>query len=629
MGSCWIHGTFPAVWDRAGAMGDFFAELRRRHIYRVGAGYVVVAWGITQVLDVLSQIWALPAWIAQPVTIVLALGLPVTLIVAWIIEGKAHEAVASAVRSPATTIDYMLFGAVAVVIGLIGYQQFAPRTSEIAATVEPDITATTIADEIVEDIADRLPNSIAVLPFDNVSPDPDDAYFAVGVHDEILSKLSKIRSLAVIARGSVMRYAGTVLPIPQIAQELNVEMVMTGTVRYAGDQVRVTAQLIDGMTNVPVWTTEDEGDLSDIFAIQSDIAMSIANSLQAQFSVEEQESIETIPTDSPVAYTLYLRALSLASEGVRGDAPGVRAAIQELLDLAIRLDPEFTMAYAWKAYIYATSKQFDLVTEENLSAFNAEIDGLIVENANKALAIDPSVGLAHSALAQMYNSNAQYDMALAEAEESVRLSPNDPEAIVIAANIMAASGNQYPRAIALLQGAAQRDPNNLLLHQFLSISFSLSGRFDEAVASAQHCLEVGGNAGCARVLALTEIVRGNIDAALDATRNIEQISNGGANTFATLVYLYGGFGMPDESQRVYQQFSEMAREAYVNPALWALVDIGMGDYDAAYDAIAENLDGARMTRTLAPIQMNAFNDPVLEEPRWVELRHQMGTLNLQ
>ena len=127
-------------------MGDFFAELRRRHIYRIGAVYVVVAWGITQVLDVLSQLFALPDWIAQPAVIVLAIGFPITLVVAWLIEGKAHEAVVSAVRSPATTIDYALFGAVAVVTGLIGYQQLAPDTPDITATTESDNTAVAIAD---------------------------------------------------------------------------------------------------------------------------------------------------------------------------------------------------------------------------------------------------------------------------------------------------------------------------------------------------------------------------------------------------------------------------------------------------------------------------------------------------
>ena len=283
-------------------MADFFAELRRRHIYRVGAAYVVVAWGITQVVDVLSQIYALPDWIAQPLLAILALGLPVTLVVAWLIEGKAHEAVAGTFRSPATTIDYMLFGAVAVVIGLIGYQQFAPRTSEIAAATEQENTAAVaIADEIVEDVAVRLPNSIAVLPLDNLSPDPERAYFAAGIHEEILNKLSRLQNLAVIARNSVVQYEGSDKTIPEIADELNVEMVMRGSVRYADDQVRVTAQLIDGETDLPVWVYEDGGDLADIFGIQAEIAMNIANSLQADYSIAEQEGIEAAPTDSPEA----------------------------------------------------------------------------------------------------------------------------------------------------------------------------------------------------------------------------------------------------------------------------------------------------------------------------------------
>jgi TolB-like protein/Tfp pilus assembly protein PilF len=604
-------------------MTNFFAELRRRHIYRVGAAYVVVAWGITQVIDVMSQIWALPAWIAQPVTLVLAIGLPVTLIVAWLIEGKAPEAVASAMRSPASTIDYALFAAMAVVIGLIGYQQFAPST-----VTAVNATASAVADEIVQDIADRLPNSIAVLPFENLSPDPDDAYFAAGIHDEILNKLSKIRSLAVIARGSVMRYAGTAFPIPQIAQELNVEMVMTGTVRYAGDQVRVTAELIDGMTNLPVWTTEDEGDLSDIFAIQSDIAMSIANSLQAQFSTAEQESVEVQPTDSPGAYRFYLRALALAGAGFRGSGlAAIRAAIQEFLDQAIRLDPEFAMAYAWKAHIYASSKSFDVQAEENVVAFRSEMDRLIVENANTALALDPSVGLAHTALAQMYGSNGEQDMALAEAEEALRLSPNDSEAVGLAANMLGGSGNQSAQAIALLQGAVQRDPNNALVHRFLGGQLLFAGRFDEAAASYQKCLDVGTSTVCAQQLAAAELLRGNEEAALDAVRYGEQITNGGTNTTATAAYLYSRLGLLEEARRSYEELSELAREAYVAPLQWAIADMGVGDYDAAYSVIAENLEIVlRNTGAAghAAIRDNFLDDPVLEEPRWVELRNQMN-----
>ena len=140
-------------------MGSFFAELRRRHIYRVGAVYVVVAWGIAQVVDLLSQVYALPAWIGQPALAILALGLPITLIIAWLIEGKAQDAVASAVRSPATTVDWALFGALAIVIGLIGYQQLPSSSPTQEAGLAGAFSAANNPDGAV---------SVAVLPFANV-----------------------------------------------------------------------------------------------------------------------------------------------------------------------------------------------------------------------------------------------------------------------------------------------------------------------------------------------------------------------------------------------------------------------------------------------------------------------------
>ena len=194
-------------------MGDFFAELRRRHIYRIGAGYVVVAWGIAQLIDFLSQVWELPAWIAQPVTVVLAIGLPVTLVIAWLIEGKAHEAVASAVRSPATTVDWILTSAVVGLIAITGYQQFVPV---------PENSSVALVDEQAAEPTNEFPNSIAVLPLVNLSPDPDNAFFADAIHGELLTQLSKITSLKVISRTSVMGYRDTSLNMRDIGQELGV-----------------------------------------------------------------------------------------------------------------------------------------------------------------------------------------------------------------------------------------------------------------------------------------------------------------------------------------------------------------------------------------------------------------------
>lgn len=201
MGWSRIRGILNVIRQCRGAMGNFFAELRRRHIYRIGAGYVVVAWGIAQVLDVLSQLFALPDWIAQPAVIALAIGLPIILIAAWMIVGAANETDSSADRLKATTVDYALFGAMAVVIGLIGYQQLSTNNTEIALTTGQENTAAAnIAGEIVEAVSDRLPNWVAVLPFENVSPDPDDAYFAIGIHEEILNKLNRLRNVSVIGR---------------------------------------------------------------------------------------------------------------------------------------------------------------------------------------------------------------------------------------------------------------------------------------------------------------------------------------------------------------------------------------------------------------------------------------------
>jgi len=565
---------------------------------------VIVAWAIAQVIDLLSQIFALPDWIAQPIVIVLAIGFPVTLIVAWLIEGQTHKAETADAVSPATKVDWLIAGGLAAVLAFMGYQQLTPGNVSVAR-------------------AGVLPNSVAVLPFENLSLDPENAFFASGVHDEIINQLSKLRNLTVIARSSVMDYPESGKSNPEIADELNVEMIMAGSVRYAGDEVRVTAELFNGATNVPVWTDAYDGDLSDIFAIQADIAMNIANSLQAEFSVAEQESIEAPLTDSPEAYLLYQRALALAREGIRGDRPGLRGATQEYLDQAIRLDPGFAMAYAWKAHVYATSRDFDHVAEENRSALHVEMDRLIGENADMALALDPSIGFAHAVLAEMHFVNSRLALALAEAEQALQLSPNEPDVLTIYSMIKSNILDQFDEAIELMERAAERDPNNALVFQELGSFSMLDGRFDTAATAYQKCLELGGNSACSRFLAASEFGRGDNGAALEALRVTEQISVGSSSAYAFAAYMYGRMGQPDEAIRVFESAREAAVSQYLEPSNWAFAYMGVGDYDEAYnqlDTAAGNIHSLTDLRMRQPIRLNLFADPVLEEPKWVELR---------
>jgi TolB-like protein/thioredoxin-like negative regulator of GroEL len=600
-------------------MGNFFAELRRRHIYRIGAGYVVVAWALTQVIDVLSQIYALPDWIAQPLVATLALGLPITLGLAWLIEGKAHEAVASAVRSPASTIDYALFGAVAVVIGLIGYQQLTPEPVVVAAI-----------DEEIAEFSDRLPNSIAVLPFANLSPDPDNAYFAAGIHDTLLNELAKISDMNVISRTSVLGYADGQTTIPQIADELNVETVMEGTVQYADGQVRITAQLIDPETGAHLWSENYDRDFSGIFAIQTEIASNIAMALEAELLAAEQESIEQPLTDSPEAYAAYLKAIVVIQGGFEVAAsPDTRLVIQNYLDEALRLDPEFASAYAWKARLYIESRNYDPVTEEDWPDFRSEMEQLAFANADRALALDPSIGLAHGARAIVHYGNWRAGPALMEAEQALRLSPNDPDVLILYSEVLIFTQGQIDEAIRVLRRAEELDPKSTLVLWDLGLALRAAGRFAEASDVFRECLALNPrSAECALFLARTEFARGNREAALEALRRTEQslVRDAAPAIRADITYGYGLIGQSEDAQRAFDIVTELAAERYVHPLAWAWAYMGIRDYDEAFRQLNLAAENKELNQSPGPaffVVMNDWSDPMLEQADFVEVRDRL------
>ena len=230
---------------------------------------------------------------------------------------------------------------------------------------------------------------MAVLPFANLSPNADDAYFAQGIHEEVLNQLAKLDALSVIARTSVLRYADGKTSLPDIARELNVQTVMEGSVRYAGDNVRITAQLIDPKTGTQLWSEAYQRKFEDIFAIQADIAMNIANALRAEFSLEEQREIERPLTTSPEAYALYLRTrtAALASD-----------AVLALLDRAIELDPSFAAAYGRRAVIYSSMLTNTVFGNAVRREDRTDVERLLRESAQRALALDPEEPLGQAAL---------------------------------------------------------------------------------------------------------------------------------------------------------------------------------------------------------------------------------------
>lgn len=335
---------------------SFWGELSRRNVVKVGVAYLVVAWLIAQVTGLVLPTFDAPDWVAQTILLLLALGFPVVLIIAWAFEITPEgirrtadvPAAASITRSTGRKLNHVVIVLLALAVAVLIVDNYVldddPEPAAALAASPDDPAANGSGDslppppEASEDAP--LPNSVAVLPLDNLSPDADKAYFAAGMHEELLNHLARLENLNVISRTSVMRYAENRPSIREIARELNVGAVIEGSVRYAGDDVLVTVQLIDAATDVHLWSETYPGDLSDVFAIQADIAMNVANAMQVEFSASEQERIEERATDSDEAYDHFLVARAIRSRG------GLENQIRALPELrqALALDPDFVDA---------------------------------------------------------------------------------------------------------------------------------------------------------------------------------------------------------------------------------------------------------------------------------------------
>lgn len=452
--------------------------------------------------------------------------------------------------------------------------------------------------------------TVAVLPFENLSPNPEDAYFAAGIHDEILNQLGKVGSLSVIARTSVLRYAEERPSIQQIARELGVGAVMEGTVRYADDRVRISAQLIDAGTGTHLWSNTYERGFGDIFAIESDIAISIAKALEAEFSAAERERIESAPTSSPAAYALYLRVL-------QGSGSGEQAV--ENVERAIALDPDFAAAHAVRAAIYAYG-----------TVLAAEQEQTIRESAERALELDPTLGFAHAALGNVHRSRWRWAEARAAFQRAVELGPNQPRILEMAGRVSRYMG-EYAEAVRFGRRAVELDPKNFVLHYQLGISLRYAGRHDAAYAAFESAIDLQPAFAAAHMQrAFVEISRGNHEDAASKLRVAEELfirAFDRAFQTAQLALAYAQLGRREDVTRLFSRIEELGREKPIDEAVWALAYIASGDYEKALALLERAFQEQAPDSILAlsEIKANAYQDPVLEtDPRFVAARAMVG-----
>jgi TolB-like protein/Tfp pilus assembly protein PilF len=438
----------------------FFGELKRRNVYKVAVAYIVGGWALAQGLAQVLPVFSVPNWVIQLIVLLIILGLPVALGLAWAFEltpeglkrTEEVDPVAAAAHKKRAWIYVVIAGAV-VSIGLF----FLGRYSAIDATPRQSEAATAIQQK-----------SIAVLPFENLSDDKQNTYFADGVQDQILTNLGRVSELKVISHTTVRQYkSGVPRNLREIGKQLGVTHILEGSVQRAGDRLRIAAQLIDARTDSQIWAETYDRTAADLFAIQSELAESIVAQLQAKLSPEQKADIEARPTQDLVAFELYLRAKQIIDSYLI--AYDVRAAVLsalQSLDQAIKRDPDFVSAYCYIARANDLLYFFDLdPTPDRV---------LLAEAAVKAaLRLRPDSAEAHFAMADfLFRCHRDYDGALKELAIARPGLPNDT-AFFILSGYINRRRNNWAQAERDFSTAVALDPRNPNAYNLLADTYNL------------------------------------------------------------------------------------------------------------------------------------------------------------
>jgi len=397
-------------------MSSFFEELQRRKVYRVAAAYIVAAGFLIQMASATFPAWELPNWSLRLVIALLLIGFPIAVILAW-----AYDITAEGIRITPTTgahrrRNLILLIATAVIISALAGFFLLPRA-----------------------VWHKVDKSVAVLPFQNLSSDPENAYFADGIQEEVLTRLAKIADLKVISRASTQQYQSEPGNLAEIAKQLGVANILEGSVQKAGNQVRVNVHLVNVQTGSQLWAETYDRKLSDIFAVETEIAKGIAESLQATLTGREEQALAANPTNNPEAYDAYLRGLAFeARSNYSGDA--LFKAI-DFYDLAVRLDPNFALAWA------------------RLSGAHA----LLYFNRGDTTA-------------------ARRDAAKEALENAQKLQPNSPETLLFLGYYQYWVLHDYGLAKATFTSVSKMLPGNSEVLYALAAIARREGRWDESVA---------------------------------------------------------------------------------------------------------------------------------------------------
>jgi TolB-like protein/Tfp pilus assembly protein PilF len=577
---------------------NFFAELKRRNVYKVAVAYAVVSWLLLQAASIFLPAFDAPPWVMKIFIIVVIFGFPVALIFSWAFEITPEgikleseiEPNKSIARRTGRKIVAVTIALAVVAAGLFVYQLVRSKSdTSVSPTTAP--------------IANK---SIAVLPFDNLSRDPDNAYFCEGVQDEILTRLAKIADLKVISRTSTQHFKSTPENLPQIAKQLGVAHILEGSAQKANDQVRVNVQLINALTDAHLWGDTYDRKLTDIFAVESEIAKTIAETLQARLSGSEKNSIAKTPTVNPEAYELYLKGRFFWNKRTGDD---LRKSI-EYLKQAIAKDPGYALAYAALADSYGLLRFYG-------GASPAESVVPAEAAAKKALELDDSLAEAHASLGLIATEELEVNRGVNELERAIQLNPNYATAHHWL-GLALATLRQSDRSVGELKRALELDPLSMIINADLSVIYLYARRYDAAEAQARKTLEIDSRSFVAHYyLGAALQLTSRLKEAIPEFQKAVELNND-PYSIAMLAQAYARNGQTDEARKLLAHLNEMAKSAEVPEYALALAYTSLGEKERAIEALEHGFAGGNKSY-LFLLPGDPFLDDLRGDPRFEAL----------
>jgi TolB-like protein/Tfp pilus assembly protein PilF len=579
---------------------NFFSELKRRNVYKVAVAYAVVGWLIAQIATQIFPFLEIPNWIVRLVIVLIAIGFPIALLIAWAFEatpeGIKRTEVADAMP-PASIRRKRYAWIYIVVIGAV----ISAALFFIGRFTVQNKTTTAAPNDISS-------KSIAVLPFDSLSEDKSNAYFAEGVQDEILTRLAKVADLKVISRTSTQRFKSAPSDLRDIAKQLGVMNILEGSVQKANDQVRVNVQLINAMNDAHLWAEIYDRKLTDIFATESDIAKTIAETLQARLTGSEKTAMSKKPTANSEAYELYLKGRFFWNKRTGAD---LRKAI-DYFNQAVAKDPNYALAYSGLADSYLLLPPYGAAApKDSIPQAKAAV--------KKALELDDTLAEAHASSGRIL-SGFDFDStkAIAEFERAIELNPNYATAHHWFGSGPLLALGRFDESIVEAKRSIELDPLSMINNADFGNDYYYARRYDEAIAQLRKTIEIEPRFYLTHYyLAQALQMKGQLPEAIAEYRKASELDDD-PFALALLGQAYARSGQTDDAKKILARLNEEAKSRYVGAYGIGVVFLGMDDKNHAMDelerAYREN-DG----NDIYNIRVDPLLDDLRGDPRFEAL----------